>query len=136
MFCSLGMYSIVHSSNSPKSSFTLARYCYNWGSLAWNSPWTWPITSWESLLMVSLRTFNSLASLRLANKAAYLAWLLLFLNINLRACSIDIPFQSSRIILAPLHLQLDDPFVYNFHVRPSSSLVIGGDSSTIKSTST
>ena len=135
-FCSLGMYSMIHSSYSPMSSFTLAKYCCSYGSLAWNSPWTWPITSWESPLITRLRIPNSFASPKLANSASYLDYLLLALNMNLRNCSMDTPLWSSRIILVPLPLLLDNPSTYNFHVHFSSSLVMGGDSSPMKSVST
>ena len=92
-----------------------------------------PVTSNESLFTNNLRAPNSLASNILAIKASYSAWLLLALNANLRACSINSPFDPSKMTPAPLPCWFKDPSTDKTHWK---SLGLGweslDESSTIK----
>ena len=101
-FCSLGTWI---NSNAVKDTFkvrTYSRYAAICGSLAWNSPVTYPVTNRESVLAINLLAPISFANSIPTIRALYSAWLLLALKAKRRDCSISTPFGPSRMTPAPL----------------------------------
>ena len=133
-FCSRGT---CTNSNTTKVSFriwTYYRYAAIWGSFAWYSLVTCPVTSKESLFTSKLFTPISLASNIPAIRASYSAWLLLALKANRRACSINNPFGPSKMTPAPLPYWLEDTSTERTHLKPTSSWCVAAEeSSTTKS---
>ena len=101
-FFSLGTWMRLNVENDAFKIVTYLRYEASWKSLPWYSPVTYPVTSNESLFTNKLCAPNSLASNMPATKASYLTWLLLALNANLRACSINNQFGPSKMTLTTL----------------------------------
>ena len=107
-FFSLGTCTSSNIANDPFRTWTYTKYAAIRGSLAWYSPFTWPVTSRESLFANKLCAPISLANSMPTMRASYSDWLLLALKANCRACSINSPFGPSNMTPTLLPCWLED----------------------------
>src|ERR1043165_2639827 len=104
---SRGTYFTSTEVNLFKLSWTRAQYSAKWSFLTWYLPRTWEATSCEFVkILTSLAPIPS-AIRRPARKASYSAWLLEVGKERVRDTSTMIPSLFSKIISAPLLVELE-----------------------------
>ena len=122
-FCSLGTCNSSNAAKAPFNTSTYLKYAAIYGSFAWHSPVTCPVTNWVSLFAKRLWAPISLAKSIPAISASYSAWLLLALKAKRKACSINTPLGPSKIIPALLPCWLEDPSTESIHCDPNSHMM-------------
>ena len=119
-FCSLGTCTSSNVAKAPFNISTYLKYAAIYGSFAWYSPVTCPVTNWESLFARRLWAPISLANSIPTISASYSTWLLLTLKAKRKVCSINTPLGPSKIFPVPLPYWLEDPSTESIHCDPNS----------------